>query len=135
VGSLGPPVTHTPAGHGGVLAGGELPGDGGHHHSIPYDKAKPRVPSMRPDELGIELAGVHGGTVARLANTDRDGMRGVVCELHRANVVLVPVRSGREGGWRGEVHGVAHSGELGQNSGEPLPWLGAVSLRAVASMG
>jgi hypothetical protein len=94
---------------------------------------------MQPDELGIELAARawwRGGSArCRSANADRDGPRGVVCELHRANAMLVRARSGREGGWRGEVHGAAHSGELSQNSGEPLPWLGVVSLRVVVSMG
>jgi hypothetical protein len=33
------------------------------------------------------------------------------------------------------VHVATHSGELGRNSGELLPWLGAVSLRAVVSTG
>jgi hypothetical protein len=71
----------------------------------------------------------------RPASTDREGPRGEVSELHGANAVLVRSRSGREGGWRGEVHGVAHSGELGRNSGELLPWLGAESSRTVASTG
>jgi hypothetical protein len=34
---------------------------------LPHGEAKPRVPSMWPDELGIELASVHGGAVARPA--------------------------------------------------------------------
>jgi hypothetical protein len=77
-----------------------------------------------------------GGSACRQpANTDREGPRGVVCELHRANAVLVRSRSEREGGWRGEVHGAVHSGELGRNSGELLPWLGAESSRAVVSTG
>jgi hypothetical protein len=57
-------LSHTQEGHGGVLAGGELAGGGGHHYRAPRDEAKPRVPRTRPDELGTKLAGVHGGAAA-----------------------------------------------------------------------
>jgi hypothetical protein len=91
---------------------------------------------MWPDELGIELANVHGGAVDRPAvGRPTPTEMGVVSELHGANVVLVRSRSEREGGWRGEVHGAAHSGELSRNSDERFTRRGGLPRAVEVSAG
>jgi hypothetical protein len=75
--------------------------------------APPRQGGPRGGLSGVEKHGDElrprawrrGGSARRRpTNSDRDGVCGVACELHRASAVLVYVRSGREIGWRGEVH-------------------------------
>ena len=63
----------------------------------------------------------------------REGAREVARELHRVRAVLVRVKGEREGGRRGEVHGVEDSGELGQDSGERFPGKGSFSWLTEAS--
>jgi hypothetical protein len=76
-----------------------------------------------------------GAGCRRPANSDREEPRGEVSETRGASAVLVRSRSGREVAWRCAAHGAGRSGELGRNSGEPLPRMEAESWRAVASTG
>jgi hypothetical protein len=77
-----------------------------------------------------------GGSAHRqAANTDHGEVRERVREHRESKADEMHARGKEEGEWRVGVHGAALSDELGRNSGEQLQRLGALPLRAEASMG
>jgi hypothetical protein len=63
VGSLGPPVAHTGRAR-RRISPAVSPWQRGHHDPLPCEEAKAVVTKTWPDELGIELASMHGGAAA-----------------------------------------------------------------------